>query len=417
MSVIVHRSFNESKTGETLLEENGRMRVKTNQGEIHSITRKEFNTMMANPLLEYKNIRTLPKQRATVTTRDTPLVVMPVIKRAFVRPAQVKTATVVNPDVSIGFRSSDVVNVPDMAFVRQASVHTATFSNPTPTKQRMVKQQAVWSKTQQKSKSGQDVYAHRNKTGGWVFGVWDGEKVRRVSKQFIKTGTHPAKKIYKRKAGTMPRQPAMDYISGGGASKKEFSLARKKFLAMESKSERRKDRLAPDQPFTADAATYDPFAEDFIGIDDRRYSEHARLKTGGVYRRNKPRESNIGEYSKQMAAQRRAEGFVPKPRKQSIRPGSGKGSFAQYVQANYDAALARIPPVYAGRERSIQVMKEIGRKYRAESAGPPLLPPKRRFIKKVSFQVPDFPSIGGGKRNLIDLGDEDLTQFGKRRNV
>lgn len=384
------------------------------------VSDREFRHML-NSNLKYAHILALRKKpagtakRATVAFQDVPLIIMPIVKKAVVHEAQAKRATAVNSPPTVAFRSSDVVNVPDVAVVRKASVHTATFSNPTPTKQRMVKQQAVWSKTQQKSKSGQEVYAHRNKMGGWVFGVWDGEKVRRVSKQFIKTGTHPAKKIYKRKAGVSPRTPAMDYIQGGGASTKEFRLARKKFLGAESKSERRKDRMAPNQPLTSDAATYDPFAEDFLGIDDNRYSAHPRLKKGGVYGMNPPRSGAIGERSKAAAAQRRAEGFVPKARKQSIRPGSGKGSFAQYVQANYDAALARIPPVYRGRERSIQVMKEIGRKYREEAGGPPLLPPKRRFAKKVRFEAPDFPSIGGAKRDLISFEDaEELSQVGKR---
>lgn len=150
----------------------------------------------------------------------------------------------------------------------------SVISKSTPTKPKMAKGQP-WSPTGKKAISGEAVFVKmtsgKNGKAKRMYGVQIAPGlVRRVSMQYLKTGTHPTAR--------RPRKGASEHILGGGVTKYEMKAARAKFRAAESASQRRKDRLTTE-PLVTNVWDYDPLTTDMLGIDDAAWRSHKRWKS------------------------------------------------------------------------------------------------------------------------------------------
>lgn len=134
-----------------------------------------------------------------------------------------------------------------------------------------------WIKTSQTSINGEQIWAKTGKAAPGkkpvlMLGVPSdvpGE-IKRVSLKYLETGVHPIRKqrLGRAKVGARP-------LHFEGGTRREYLLARKKFLAAESPVQRRKDRKTTETlVYTADA--YDPMVNDFPGIDEYGYRSRAR---------------------------------------------------------------------------------------------------------------------------------------------
>lgn len=285
--LIVHRSFKESLTGETLREgtRNGvrAIQIKTNDGDMFDISEGEFNLLMANPTLEYKHIGTKINDDDEVVTQ---------------------------PAININGVWEPVDEKGNI------------ISNPKPTKQRMVVQKfdgpaprrgkyipKPWTLTNEKSVLGEQVWAKtgKGKNGPTlIMGVpGEGGVIKRVSARYVYTGQHPPKGPSRRKSTRMSRPHHV-----GGATRKEFALARKKFLAAETPGQRRGDRKTTET-LVYNADEYNPKVNDFPGIDEAGWNQRARWNSkSGDY--VVPKKRVVGEYQRSIMAWNRAKRMAKK---------------------------------------------------------------------------------------------------------
>lgn len=242
------------------------------------------------------------------------------------------------------------------------TMHAPIISNKQPKKQRMVKPTVPWTLTAERSVAGEQVWAKKSKSGTLIMGVpGDNGKIRRVSAQYVYSGTHPAKKIYKRKPGVNPRKPAGEYLMGTGVTRKGHAGGMKKFKAALTAYGRRKDRKAADQPFNTNAETYDPLTQDMPGVDDQKWNDHLRRRQGGWIQNKERKATAAVAASKARKAARIAAGI---PLKRAAPNGRGKGAFPAYLKANYHALSREVPPGYTRQEHARQVMKLAAERYR-----------------------------------------------------
>jgi len=149
------------------------------------------------------------------------------------------------------------------------------ISNNRTTKRKQRMSGKPWIKTSQTSVNGEQIWAKtaKGKKGPvLMLGVPSdvpGE-IKRVSLKYLETGVHPVRKPRQGRAKVGARPLHLE-----GGTRREYLLARKKFLAAESPAQRRKDRKTTETlVYTADA--YDPMVNDFPGLDEYGYRSRAR---------------------------------------------------------------------------------------------------------------------------------------------
>lgn len=194
----------------------------------------------------------------------------------------------------------------------------APISNttPKPTRQKMAKGQP-WSATGKKAMSGEAVYVKMIAGKGGkpkrMYGVQIAPGVvRRVSVQYLKTGTHPTARA--------PRKGASEHILGGGVTKYQWRAARAKFMDQEGPTARRKDRQTTER-IVNNIWEYDPKTTDMIGIDDANWRSHGRWHSKSQsYRAPRPISQETLDRlaygrsirAQNIAAKHRANGTIPK---------------------------------------------------------------------------------------------------------
>lgn len=248
------------------------------------------------------------------------------------------------------------------------------ISNARPTQQRMVKQTIPWTLTAERSVNGEQVWAKKTKAGVLLMGVpGDGGKIRRVSAQYVYSGTHPAKKIYKRKPGVNPRAAAKEYIKETGVTRKAHQEGMRRFKSALTAYGRRKDRRAADQPFNTDPATYDPLTQDMPGVDDIHWNDHQRWRhTKGVgmgWVANKYRDASAAVAASKARKEARIAAGIPLKRAPN---GRGKGAFPAYVKAHFHAVAPSVPMNGLNkRQHAQEVIKVLAARYKASHANSP----------------------------------------------